>query len=257
VIGYNERVSFRHGLAFGALVGVLTVAIGTMRGAGQNEIMVIALLVVAAVAAPYLALHEFVRRRFVAAVYRSDPRELERFGRLLVRFNGREKRPLLTSLVDHSIAEAEGRWADGVLLCRRLLGGELQPKMRTLVESDLAWGLLMTGELVEGLALAQRALPAQGVRQVELRAAVEQTHAVALFLSGRITEAHAELERLSSLPSRSPRAKAIRWFYLGEARQAVGRPDAVGAWKQAVASEPGGPWGNRAEARLAATAAYR
>ena len=143
----------------------------------------------------------------------------------------------------------EERWQEA-LARLDFMPVDLTATVREACDNERAWCLLQTGDLEAGLELAGKLCASRSA------ADAEATRAIGLVMANRPTEALDALEYAARVAS-TPRSRAIRWYYLGEARRALARPDAEAAYRHACEAEPRGPWAKRAEVHLSDGNAYR
>jgi tetratricopeptide (TPR) repeat protein len=129
---------------------------------------------------------------------------------------------------------------------------DLEPDERALLENNLAWALLESGEPRRAIAMAQAALDVLRREDRWLVSTLRGTIGCALAVSG---EPDAAIDLLDDVMAHErndhPWLASIRLYYRGAALFEVGRVDeALTTWERAHALQPRGIHGQRAHERI-------
>jgi hypothetical protein len=191
---------------------------------------------------------------YKAAARSGSSARMRRAGAWLIRLLGPQMRPL----IEVDVLVVEERWAEAISKMNEMTI-PATPIVGLGRDNNRAWCMLQMGDIEGGLALAEKVCASTLRVRVpaEKRTYFEQTRATGLHLAGRSAEALPALEATAAAPGSTKRTGSIRWFYVAEARRALGRADATAAYERSREADPGGPWAKRAEVRLADGGAYR
>ena len=218
-----------------------------------NDSVRLVVIAMCALALAFMSAYAIVVRRYKAAVRDGSATRMRRLANWIVRVNP----PLMRVLVDIDILLVEESWSEAL---RRLddVPANAPEQVQLSCDNNRAWCLLQSGNAEAALALAEKVCASSLEIPAARRASCEGTRAIALLLCGRVSEALPALEKAVKAPAPSNRSLSTRWYYLAEARRALDRADAMDAYRRACDVDPLGPWGKRAQARLAGHSdAYR
>jgi tetratricopeptide (TPR) repeat protein len=144
----------------------------------------------------------------------------------------------------------EERWAEARDALATVDRSRLDPRLHAGVLNNLAWSTALAGDPARAIRLAEQALTATKTSAGGHRTAIRGTLGVAYALDDRPTDAVEALEDVLRAGG-SPRMQAIRAFYLGEARHALGQHQAAAAaYRRAIAEQRAGRWSVRAKRAL-------
>ena len=146
-------------------------------------------------------------------------------------------------MVDERHAEVRER-------CLAALPRARAKAQRATLNNALAWATALAGDAEAAIPIAEAAIAEGDVLPIEAFALCHGTLGVALVLAQRHEEGLAQLEKATSMGG-TPRAQAIRAYYLGEALRALGRvEDARAAYTRCIDARPTSRWASRARAEM-------
>jgi hypothetical protein len=204
------------------------------------------------VAAPiYVAMIRALRARHARAFEREDAaamravlRDYESLGRGRAEFHEQLRAAKAEVLM------IEERWAEARDALATVDRSRLDQRLHAGVLNNLAWSTALAGDPSRAIRLAEQALAATKSAAGGHRAAIRGTLGVAYALADRPKDAAGVLEEVLRAGG-SPRMQAIRAYYLGEARRALGQlPAAADAYQRAIAEQRAGRWSVRAKRAL-------
>ncbi len=144
----------------------------------------------------------------------------------------------------------EERWVEARDALATVDRSRLDRRLHAGVLNNLAWSTALAGDPARAIKLAELALAAARGSEARQRTTIRGTLGVAYALDARPEAAAAALEEVLQAGG-SPRMQAIRAFYLGEARRALGQPEAAAAaYQRAIAAQRAGKWSVRAKRAL-------
>jgi tetratricopeptide (TPR) repeat protein len=201
-------------------------------------------------------------RRFAAAVEAdawSDARAC--LDELRGLYGGPRGGPAWLDAYQTTVMIGEGRYPDALALLTTIDRARLHPSWHPWILNNLAFTLAHTGNGARAVTVARESLDLTDARagrpSDDLRRSQLATLGAALVVAGRPEEGMSLLEEVLASGGR-PRALAARWFFLGEARRAIGRnEDAVAAYRRSMEASPSAPHAQKAKAALEGMKIYR
>lgn len=179
-----------------------------------------------------------------AAAMRAVLRDYESFGRGRAEFHEQLRAAKAEVLL------IEERWAEARDALATVDRSRLDQRLHAGVLNNLAWSTALAGDPGRAIRLAEQALSATKTSAGAYRSAIRGTLGVAYALGDRPNDAAETLEEVLRSGG-SPRMQAIRAFYLGEARLALGQHRAAAdAYRRAIAEQGAGRWSVRARRAL-------
>jgi tetratricopeptide (TPR) repeat protein len=210
-----------------------------------------------AVALPQLA-WKAVLRRHADAFEREDAAALWALARSFEPYAADARLRGLGGSIQLSAMMADERHAEVRARCGAALGRTMPARHRAIVENALAWAMAHDGDAAAAVPIAEAAVAGGGALSETERALCVGTLGIALARADRPTEALVQLEKALGMGG-TPRAQAIRAFYVGEALRALGKAEeARAAYARCIRELPASKWATRAgAARDTLGVAYR
>lgn len=146
----------------------------------------------------------------------------------------------------------EERWIEARDALSTVDRARLDRRLHAGLLNNLAWSTAHAGDPRSAIEIAQRALGEARASDSPRTEAIRGTLGVAYALDDRPGDAIPILEELLRVGG-TPRMQAIRAFFLGEARRALGKHQAAAdAYRKAIAMQRAGKWTVRAQRALEA-----
>lgn len=212
---------------------------------------------VLAVALPRLA-WRVILRRYSNAFECEDAAKLKALARAIKQHSADAQLGALAGSIELSAMMADESYAEVRARCGEALRKPMSARQRALVNNTLAWATAHAGDAEAAISIAEAAVAKAAALSITERALCRGTLGVVFVLANRPTDGVAQLEDALSMGG-TPRAQAIRAYYLGEGCRALGHAEeARAAYTRCIRELPAGRWATRARtARDTLGVAYR